>query len=452
MIEKAPSVTALVKAQLFKKSDENLPASIESFLNTYLKINDSASYDIPNFHKILISDALSMPLTALHALQKLKLSSKKKLKIHVLGAIHREVVEEGFWIMLNWFRGLKRLELTFFDSDTSTLPLNYTTDLFFQNLAFFSEKSFEVINRKVRYDNYCRLGSIEKPHIIMGYNLNVHEIDYGISDYSWEDIILTVKKINVPFVMTSGSEERARRDHSKLCSFLGEKVEFLSSEENPYASLFPERDFVSEGLRYPNKFITIYSDFNKKVNGKFPPLANVDFDKKMNLSLSSDLSNLSFGTTRAQSPVFKVELETENRQEVGVENSEVKIESSKLETDTLKLAIENPKLETNSPKLAIENSKIELKSPETETVNEKKEFKIESSRSNEELLKENLLLKNINRLLMENFCLKEENDRIKKENLKLKEDSEKLTAENISIKDIRQQVQESIQLALNDKK
>ncbi|XP_033218493.1 uncharacterized protein LOC117173954 [Belonocnema kinseyi] len=450
MLEKAPSVKAVVKEELFNRSDDNLPASIESFINLYLKVNDSSSFGIPNFDKILISDALSMPLTALYALQKLKLSSKKNLNVHILGAIHREVVEEGFWIILNWFRGLKKLELTFFDSDISTKSLNYTTDLLFHDHSFFGEKGFEVATHMARYDNYCRLGSIEKPHFIIGYNLNVHEIDYGFSDCSWEDIILTVKKMNVPFVMTSGSEERARKDHRKLSSFLGKTVEFFSSAENPFASLLPERDFESEGLSYQNKFITIYNDLNKNLIDKFPPLANIEFDKKFNFS--SNFANLSFGTTNAQSPIFKVELETD-RKEVGVvENSEVKIEGSILETDRLKLETENSKLERNSPEFFIENCKIELKKTETEIVNEKEDFRTESSRSNEELLKENFLLKKINRLLMENVRLKEENERIRNENLKIKVDSEKLTAENITIKDIRQQVQESIQLALNDRK
>ena len=381
MIEKSPSVQGFVRSELFDKTNDNLPASIESFLNIYLKVSDCSQFGIPNFHKILISDALSLPLTALYALQKLNLS-KKKLKIHILGAIHSEIVEEGLWIMLNWLTGLKKLELTFFNTDISTLPIKYTTDLLFPDLSFFGEKGFVVSAHSIRYDHYCKLGSVEKPHIILGYNLNIHEIDYGISEYNWKDIILAVKKMNVPFVMTSGSEEKAKRDHRKLCSFLGEKVEFSTCEENPFASLFPERDFELEGLCYRNKFITIYPELVKKAVNK-SAISNFESIKRTTdiitpityVKHQADSKNLEQEVAKIESSKLRVELETgksDNKFECGrVKNCEVKIES--------------PILGINTPEETVETPKIELQNAENESkiLHEKKEFKIEHIAGNE---------------------------------------------------------------------
>lgn len=137
-------------------------------------------------------------------------------------------------------------------SDLLTRPLAFLYAL--EKLNFQVQESTIVHGR---YDDYARSGYFMKPHIIIGFNLDIHKSQFQISDCTWKNTFLTLAKLKVPFVMTSGSKERAKKDHKRICSLLAD-VDYDFCERNPFGSLIPERDFRILGLRYSNNYVITY--------------------------------------------------------------------------------------------------------------------------------------------------------------------------------------------------
>lgn len=268
MIGEPPFVKTLMKEEITKRTVK-LPNSIESFMDKYLEMKgQTPQIDVPNFHKLHVSDLITRPLTLLYALEQLGSLNNfddGKLVIHVIGSTDFELATQTPWSFISiWLRhSLKSLKVVFIGPELTLTKMayNFGTGIRF---PLNSEKSFRAESSATRYDEYLRDKGFVKPNIIIGFNLDLHESEYGIATCSWKETMLTLKKMKVPFVLTGGTEERARKDHEKLCTLLGKSLDYVCLKRNPFGGLIPERDFATEEVRYSNQYLIVYDGSYKE--------------------------------------------------------------------------------------------------------------------------------------------------------------------------------------------
>lgn len=280
----------LVKSSIHEKTD-NLPSPMNSFIDSCLSLNKNASEgknkpNTPDMQKIMISDRLSRPLTFLYALQKLNFQVEETMIVYVIDAMGTDYSDTHYWdFALYWLRTLKTLKIIFIGPKMS--PVNgddVSSRLKYMKMdksrSYFRRFGVEV--KQENYEDYFQNPSFEKPDIILGYDLDIQEI-YGISNNSkctWKDTIITLAKLEVPFVLTAGTKEQALKDHQKICSVLGKSINFAVSEQNPFASLFPRRDVLFQSLRHSNDYIIIYTNWSQSLI-KRPKLQNSEEETKL---------------------------------------------------------------------------------------------------------------------------------------------------------------------------
>lgn len=256
----------LTKSMIFKaisleKESQKLPSSMKAFVETYFQAWEENDWEIAKLIKtsywkqFIYTDIFSRPLTLLFAMEKFEWSFESMV-VHVIGATDHEKSEAAYWeILLHFVPNLKCLKLVYVGPENSDLKL-VTVEICGDCLK--GEKSLEVEGFKLRYDEYFESESFVKPDIIVGFNLEMHESEYGIMECTWKDTVLTLRKVKAPFMMTSGSELRAEKDFRKLETLLGESVQHCF-ERNPFGSLAFERDFETERFKFSNHFIIVYT-------------------------------------------------------------------------------------------------------------------------------------------------------------------------------------------------
>ncbi|XP_033217086.1 uncharacterized protein LOC117172900 isoform X2 [Belonocnema kinseyi] len=235
---------------------KNLPSTIKDFMDSCITSSDKVA-ELFSKNRDIFSEVLSRPLTLLYGIQKLNLTSASSLTIHVIGATNEEFRCVGYWeILLHWLPKLKEIKVAFVGPEINgPFQLAITAC---ESCNFVSKKPALVSSRRSRYDEYFASKFYSKPDIIVGYNLDLHESELGLSESTWKETILTLKMVEAPFILTAGTEDRARKDHATFCHLFEKSVSHNCCEINPFASLIPERDFATEELKYANKYIVIY--------------------------------------------------------------------------------------------------------------------------------------------------------------------------------------------------
>ncbi|XP_033218438.1 uncharacterized protein LOC117173902 [Belonocnema kinseyi] len=240
----------------------NLPPSMQAFIDSHINFQINTSNQKVKYQNMATSNFLTGPLTLLYALERLNYQISSSMVIHIIGAGIQDLAAEGSWkIFLYWLTRLINLKIVFIGTDISNC---LETQLDTSESFPITVKNLKVQCHGLRYYEYFKSESFMKPNIILGCNLDIHESELGISECTWKDTILTLKKVGVPFVLTAGTKERAEKDHKRFCKLLGMSVPYKFCEVNPYAALSPERDFETEGVRYSNKHIIIYDGKYKK--------------------------------------------------------------------------------------------------------------------------------------------------------------------------------------------
>ncbi|XP_033225117.1 uncharacterized protein LOC117178028 [Belonocnema kinseyi] len=324
----------LVKPFIRERTDI-LPSSMDSFIDSCLSLNKEASQgknkpNTPDIQKIMLSDLLSRPLTFLYALQKLNLKVEKTMVVHVICAMDTDYSETHYWdFALYWLRTLRTLKMIFIGP--KMCPVNgddvSRTFKYMKSRSYFGRLGVEI--KQERYDEYFQDPSFEKPDIILGYDLDLQEM-YGISNNSkcpWKETIITLAKLEVPFVLTAGTKEQALKDHEKICSVLGKSINFALSERNPFASLFPRRHVLFQSLRHSNDYIIIYTNWSKNLI-KRPRLKSSGGDTKLAASAKFESNKSRTGGTIEKNPVG------ESKRRENLESSLKQPASKKIKTDT----------------------------------------------------------------------------------------------------------------------
>ncbi|XP_033230517.1 uncharacterized protein LOC117181699 [Belonocnema kinseyi] len=265
LFEKEKLPNPLPKYKYVPGVKENLPGSIEEFIDLHLELESEDAVDKNlNYNRVVIGELLTKPLTLLYAIQKLMIpkfrnerdiENNSTLVVHVIGSKNAANVYYEFWgVFFNWMENLKTLNISFVGPETTNLNLNRT-------FPEVKEKNLSIKSYPLDYEQFVQSSIFVKPDIVVGYNLDIHECE--IEKCSCRENILTIRKLNVPFVMTSGSKERAEKDHERVSKLLESSVVYDFCDLNPFVSLVPERDFETEGLRFSNKYLLMYCNFDQ---------------------------------------------------------------------------------------------------------------------------------------------------------------------------------------------
>ncbi|XP_051167840.1 uncharacterized protein LOC127285739 [Leptopilina boulardi] len=230
--------------------DDNLPNSMQEFLELWLILLET-DIIITSIEKIIIAELLTRPLTLLCAMKKLPINfnENKILTIHVIGSNNSKYANDEYWnVFFYWLKMLNKINIIFIGINTK--EVNYTRNSF-GNLKNLTCKSYSLT-----YEQFVLGKFFIKPDIIVGYDLDIHECDVKACNCIKD--ILVINKMNVPFILTAGTKERAINDNRKISQLFQPSITPDLVYLNPFASLEPIRDFETEYLRYLNKYVIIY--------------------------------------------------------------------------------------------------------------------------------------------------------------------------------------------------
>ena len=241
--------------------------SMRHFLDTYFRkvINvRQRTSESEYWEDMFISEYFTRAITLISAMEKIGFEPQSEFIVHVLGANGLELEVSAWEIILHWFPKIQKLKIVLIGPELhqdSMMP-----DLC--DLCNYNKKAFVVEFHDVLYHIYMSKG-YTKPNLIIGYNLGIHEfINPGSMEDTWKDTILSLPKNDSPFILTAYTENEARKEHERMCFFLGNTTKYFCFEKNNFASLKPHRDFETEGVYYENNYLIIYDELSNAKSEK----------------------------------------------------------------------------------------------------------------------------------------------------------------------------------------
>ena len=237
-----------------QKANTPLPSSITDFLisDSFIKKNkgniiqeNSASKNLFEAH---IWRSISLPLTVLYAMEKNKLEVNSSFILHVIGSNLWEAIGIKWELILYWLPNLKNLKVVFIGP---LLKSEYTSKISlckrFRNGT--AKLNFELYEGF--YQDYKSNGQYLKPNIAVAANAGIHVYD------SWIPAIKILVDMHSPFIITAFNNYDAYNDHMYIKEHLP-YVKYLSSQCNPFASIFIFRNDYLNCACAENEIITIY--------------------------------------------------------------------------------------------------------------------------------------------------------------------------------------------------
>ncbi|XP_033215249.1 uncharacterized protein LOC117171754 [Belonocnema kinseyi] len=302
---------------------ENFPKSMNAFTETCIKLGNKKVSEENHPEKIplrelLYAEIFSRPLTLFNVLKKCNCSFKSMV-IHVIGATDDEKSEGGYWeILLHFIPLLKNLQVIFVGPEVSELQL---LEIDICEVCSKRGKKLEVGGFTGRYNEFFNNESFTVPNFVIGFNLHIHESDYGIMEDTWKDTILTLTKISVPFVMTAKTYLKALMDCKKLEASFGLPVDSNCLKLNEYRAVISSRDYETEIYEVTNQFVAMFFTlFPQSSPAGSEHLKSEDEASTENLDLELIPKIENFGR--------KAKIEENSEPKSSNENSEPKVEDS----------------------------------------------------------------------------------------------------------------------------
>ncbi|XP_076676364.1 uncharacterized protein LOC143373227 [Andrena cerasifolii] len=220
----------------------------------------------------ILSHQSTIPLTVLYSMQTCcsEWSSKTDWTIHVLGAEFQfEGINLAVWekLFLHFLPNLKRLRLLLVGPELR-LPSNVPTRLLSKVKLCSGCKSagrtVDVLFRPERlYHELVRdepgPGRVAEPDLICLFNPGLYRKTGFAGKDTWLDTIREFARVSIPVVVTSYTKEEIFWEITRINSLIQVNV-LLEPRRNPFASIKPDRNFVTDHtnpLIYKNYYITI---------------------------------------------------------------------------------------------------------------------------------------------------------------------------------------------------
>ncbi|XP_043479683.1 uncharacterized protein LOC122509580 [Leptopilina heterotoma] len=425
----------IVVTAFANKRDYKVMPTMDQYIDRYFEFkNYRLKPLLQNPRKVVISDFLTRSLTFIYIAEKLETPIPNTLYIHVVGALNEEFESVCYWhTVIKWFDNVTTLYIDFIGVElTENDDFNPKSTFHFHDKRL-KNSQFTFSTYHGRYEDFFRNVEFRRPDVIIGYNLNLHESDLGLSACTWRETLSIISKMNVPFFLTAVTEVRARKDHEMIGKILGRKINYEFFGKNPYASFMPERDYETERLCYSNNYVVAYNhlrgpEIKKKVNGSKNQEVGVknknSFPKK---GVEMEISNVE----KKNSPNVKKKSEAEDsalhevKKIAKGEFSRVKVNKVVEKVEKAEKLVENVEKVEKVKKLVENVEKVEKVKKLVEKVEKvekpvEKVGKVENSNSKtkifqvrEELVNQNLHLEEENEILKENVRLMEENESLK---------------------------------------
>lgn len=241
------------------------PVTMQAVMDDLFRFDCQESWDrrnpnkLSNLRHMLYAEIFTRPLTLFHTL-KYMISLWDSLVVHVIGAIDDEKSDDGYWEVLLHFV-LKSLKIVFVGPEVSELQ---TVKIDLCDNCLKREKSFEVAGFGLKYDEYFENESFVKPDVIVGFNLHIYESDYGITKDTWNETIMTLKKLNAPFVITAKTFVKGITDCKKIQAYRqDDSTDYESFKINYLRGTAWMRDFETERVENTNNFIAVFDQFGE---------------------------------------------------------------------------------------------------------------------------------------------------------------------------------------------
>ncbi|XP_076641738.1 uncharacterized protein LOC143352781 [Halictus rubicundus] len=230
---------------------------------SYYREMDSCTYS-------MLSQLCTIPLTTLYAMEisRSEWRDKPELAVHVLGAEFQfEGVNLHVWerMFLHLLPKLKKLRVTLVGPELQ-LPSGVPVHLLSRvKLCSECKAAGRVVVVRYRpntlYHEMSRTeGVAEKPDIVCAFNPGLYRRTGFAGKDTWPETIREFSKMRTPVVVTSYTEQEIFWEIDRIKSIDREVDVLLEPRRNPFASIKPDRNFVSDHtnpLIYKNYYVTV---------------------------------------------------------------------------------------------------------------------------------------------------------------------------------------------------
>ncbi|KAL6259278.1 hypothetical protein P5V15_009196 [Pogonomyrmex californicus] len=251
---------------IFRKEPLHLSSNFDQLMvelysrSTYYCNMDCYTYCI-------LSHISTIPLTALYSMQ-VSCQSWETIDtfvIHIIGAEFQfECINLHVWekLFLHLLSNLKYLKLMFVGPELHlpSVPLDLLAAV---KLCSFCKSSRRRINVSFHpgklYHDFCHSKQFIKPHLICLFNPGLYRETGFEGKDTWPETIREFCKTKVPICVTSYTKQEIPQEMTRIKS-IAEVETILEPQRNPFASIKPDRNFVSDDtapLIYKNYYFAI---------------------------------------------------------------------------------------------------------------------------------------------------------------------------------------------------
>ncbi|XP_014468613.1 PREDICTED: uncharacterized protein LOC106741307 [Dinoponera quadriceps] len=250
----------------FQKDPLCLPDDFDSLM---ARLYDCLPYyrDMDCYTYCNLSHISTIPLTALYSMQ---ISCQNwgivdTFVVHVIGAEFQfECINLHVWekFFLHLIPNLKRLRLMFIGPELRlpTVPLKLLTAVKICSACKTSDRHVNVSFHPGKfYHDFCRSKQFIKPDLVCLFNPGLYRETGFEGRDTWPDTIREFCKTSVPICVTSYTKHEIPREMMRIKS-IADTETILKPRRNPYASIKPDRNFVSDDtapLIYKNYYLAI---------------------------------------------------------------------------------------------------------------------------------------------------------------------------------------------------
>lgn len=243
-----------------------LPDSFDSLMARLYR-NSTYYHNIDCYTYCNLSHVSTVPLTTLYSVQAScqDWEVADTLVVHVIGAEFQfECTNLHAWerLFLHLLPNLKHLRLMFVGPELRLpkVPLDLLATVKICSLCRSSDRRVNVSFHPGKlYHGFCRSKQFVKPHLVCLFNPGLYrETGFECRD-TWPETIREFCKARVPVCVTSYTKREIPREMIRIKS-IADVETILEPQRNPFASIKPDRNFVSDDtapLIYKNYYIAI---------------------------------------------------------------------------------------------------------------------------------------------------------------------------------------------------
>lgn len=253
-------------ADTFCKEPLRLPDDFDSLM---ARLYDHSSYyrAMDCYTYCSLSHISTIPLTALYSMQ-ISCQNWKTvdtLVVHVVGAEFQfECINLHVWekLFLHFIPSLKRLRLMFVGPELRlpAVPLSLLAAVKICSACKTSGRHVNVSFHPGKfYHDFCRSKQFIKPDLVCLFNPGLYRETGFESRDTWPETIREFCKTGAPVCVTSYTKHEIPREMARITS-IADTETILEPRRNPYASIKPDRNFVSDDtapLIYKNYYLAV---------------------------------------------------------------------------------------------------------------------------------------------------------------------------------------------------